>query len=136
MRKLVALLLLGTRPEAIKMAPIVHECQWRANEIEALVCLSAQHREMLDQVVEYFQIRPAYDLDLMRESQTLADLTARCLTGMDAILAEADPDRVVAQGDTTTVLAAALAAFYRRVPFVHVEAGLRTLSLDAPWPGR
>jgi len=134
MRKLVPLLLFGTRPEAIKMAPIVRECRRRAAEVDAVVCLSGQHREMLDQVVAYFEIRPAYDLDLMRPSQTLADLTARALTAIDEVLAKADPDCVVAQGDTTTVLAAALAAFYRRVPFVHVEAGLRTASLDAPWP--
>ncbi len=136
MRKLVPLLLFGTRPEAIKMAPIVHARRLRSDATDAIICLSGQHREMLDQVIEYFQIRPTYDLDLMRPNQTLADLTARCLAGIDAILAETRPDCVVAQGDTTTVLAAALAAFYRRVPFVHVEAGLRTASLEAPWPRR
>lgn len=134
MRKLEALLLFGTRPEAIKMAPIVHECRRRAGDVEAIVCLSGQHREILAPVVDYFQISPAYNLDLMQPNQTLADLTARCLQGVDQLLAELRPDCVVAQGDTTTVLATAMAAFYRRVPFVHVEAGLRTGNLDAPWP--
>jgi UDP-N-acetylglucosamine 2-epimerase (non-hydrolysing) len=134
MPKLVPLLLVGTRPEAIKMAPIIRECRRRSDAIDAVVCLSGQHREMLDEVVAYFEIQPAYDLDLMRGVDTLADLTARGLTAIDGLLAKTEPDCVVAQGDTTTVLAAALAAFYRRVPFVHVEAGLRTSSLDAPWP--
>ena len=99
-----------------------------------IVCTTGQHRQMLDQVTEYFGIAVDRDLDLMAPNQTLADVTARCLTGLDAVLAEYRPDCIVAQGDTTTVMAAALAAFYRRVPLVHVEAGLRTGDLQAPWP--
>ncbi len=116
------------------MAPIVHECRRLGDRIEAIVCSTGQHREMLDQVTDYFGIEADRDLDLMAPAQTLADTTSRCLTGLDAVLAECRPDCVVAQGDTTTVLAAALAAFYRRVPLVHVEAGLRTGNLQAPWP--
>jgi len=132
--KLRVLLTFGTRPEAIKMAPVVHECRRQADRIETIVCATGQHRQMLDQVTEYFGIAVDRDLDLMAPNQTLADVTARCLTGLDAVLAEYRPDCVVAQGDTTTVMAAALAAFYRRVPLVHVEAGLRTGDLQAPWP--
>ncbi|NLF10118.1 MAG: UDP-N-acetylglucosamine 2-epimerase (non-hydrolyzing) [Pirellulaceae bacterium] len=134
MRKLRALLTFGTRPEAVKMAPVVHECLRQAERIETIVCLTGQHREMLDQVTGYFGIEADCDLALMTPNQTLADVTARCLTGLDAVLAERRPDCLVAQGDTTTVMAAALAAFYRRIPFVHVEAGLRTGNLQAPWP--
>lgn len=134
MTRLRALLTFGTRPEAIKMAPIVHECRKRADQIETIVCATGQHRQMLDQVTSYFGIEVDRDLDLMAPNQTLADVTARCLTGLDAVLAEYKPDCIVAQGDTTTVMAAALAAFYRRVPLVHVEAGLRTGDLQAPWP--
>lgn len=134
MSKLRALLTFGTRPEAIKMAPLVHECLRQRERIETVVCLTGQHREMLDQVTDYFGIEADCDLALMTPNQTLADVTARCLTGLDAVLAERSPDCVVAQGDTTTVMAAALAAFYRRIPFVHVEAGLRTGNLQAPWP--
>jgi UDP-N-acetylglucosamine 2-epimerase (non-hydrolysing) len=132
--KLLALLTFGTRPEAVKMAPVIHECLRCSDRIETIVCVTGQHRQMLDQVTEYFGIDVDRDLDLMAPNQTLADVTARCLTGMDAALAEYKPDCVVAQGDTTTVMAAALAAFYRRVPLVHVEAGLRTGNLQAPWP--
>jgi UDP-N-acetylglucosamine 2-epimerase (non-hydrolysing) len=128
------LLLFGTRPEAIKMAPVVHECLRRAGEVAPIVGLTGQHRELLSQVVDYFAIQPDYDLALMRPRQSLADLTGRCLRALDAVLAESRPDCVVAQGDTTTVLAASMAAFYRHVPFMHVEAGLRTGSLQAPWP--
>jgi UDP-N-acetylglucosamine 2-epimerase (non-hydrolysing) len=132
--KLRVLLTFGTRPEAIKMAPVVHECRRQADRIETIVCATGQHRQMLDQVTQYFGIAVDCDLDLMAPNQTLADMTARCLTGLDAVLAEHKPDCIVAQGDTTTVMAAALAAFYRRVPLVHVEAGLRTGDLQAPWP--
>jgi UDP-N-acetylglucosamine 2-epimerase (non-hydrolysing) len=132
--RLRALLIFGTRPEAIKMAPLVHECCRRDDEFETIVCLTGQHREMLDQVTAYFGIRADRDLAIMAPDQTLAGVTARCLTGLDAALADYQPHCVVAQGDTTTVMAAALAAFYRRVPFVHVEAGLRTGNLMAPWP--
>jgi UDP-N-acetylglucosamine 2-epimerase (non-hydrolysing) len=134
MSKLRALLTFGTRPEAIKMAPVVHECRRQADRIETIVCATGQHRQMLDQVTNYFDIKIDRDLDLMAPNQTLADVTARCLTGLDAVLDEYKPDCIVAQGDTTTVMAAALAAFYRRVPLVHVEAGLRTGNLQAPWP--
>ena len=129
-----ALLIFGTRPEAIKMAPVVHECRRRAHQIESIVCLTGQHREMLAQVTDYFGIRADVDLDLMRPNQTLAGLTARCLEAIDEAIVRLRPDCVVAQGDTTTVMAVAMAAFYRRVPMVHVEAGLRTGNLDAPWP--
>ncbi len=128
------LLIFGTRPEAIKMAPVVEECRRRPEEIEPIVCLTGQHREMLAQVTEYFGIREDVQLDLMTPDQTLAGLTARCLEGIDGVVARYRPECVVAQGDTTTVMAAALAAFYRRVPLVHVEAGLRTGNLLAPWP--
>lgn len=134
MPKLRPLLLIGTRPEAIKMAPIVRECLQREREIDLHVCLTGQHREMLVQVVDYFLIKADYNLDLMQANQGLADLTSRCLLGIDAILAHDKPHCVVAQGDTTTVLAASLAATYRRIPFVHVEAGLRSGNLMSPWP--
>lgn len=128
------LLTFGTRPEAIKMAPVVHECLRRPVAVEAIVCLTGQHRELVDQATAYFGIQADADLDLMRPNQTPADFTARCLEGLDAVLVRFRPDCVVAQGDTSTVTAAALAAFYRRIPFVHVEAGLRTGTLEAPWP--
>jgi UDP-N-acetylglucosamine 2-epimerase (non-hydrolysing) len=128
-----ALLVLGTRPEAIKMAPVVHECRRRPG-VEPIVCFTGQHCEMLAQVSDYFDLRPDVDLKLMRPDQTLAGLTARCLEGMERTISQFEPDCVVAQGDTTTVLAASMAAFYRRLPFVHVEAGLRTGDLLSPWP--
>ncbi len=128
------LLVFGTRPEAIKMAPVVHACQARPEEIEPMVCLSGQHREMLTPLIEYFAIQPQINLDLMQPNQSLAGLTARCIEAMDEVLVRLRPSCVVVQGDTTTVLATALAAFYRRVPVVHVEAGLRTGNLLAPWP--
>lgn len=127
------LLVVGTRPEAIKMAPLIQ----RALEhpaLEPIVCFTGQHREMLAQVADYFGIRADYDLDVMRPNQTLGGLTTRCLTGIDETVDRCGPDCVVAQGDTTTVLAASLIAFYRQLPFVHVEAGLRTGSLQSPWP--
>jgi UDP-N-acetylglucosamine 2-epimerase (non-hydrolysing) len=127
------LLVFGTRPEAIKMAPVVRECR-RLAGVGPVVCVTAQHRQMLDPVIDYFDIEVDEDLELMGHDQGLADLTARCLRGVDSVLERRKPDCVVAQGDTTTVLATALASFYRRVPFVHVEAGLRTGDLDAPWP--
>ncbi|MFO0916132.1 MAG: UDP-N-acetylglucosamine 2-epimerase (non-hydrolyzing) [Pirellulales bacterium] len=134
MSKLRTLLVFGTRPEAIKMAPVVRECQERLDQIEPIVCLTGQHREMLQQVTDYFQIRADVNLDLMKPNQTLASLTADCLTGLDRVMAETQPHCVVVQGDTTTVMAGSLAAFYRRIPLVHVEAGLRTGNLYAPWP--
>lgn len=129
-----AFLTIGTRPEAIKMAPVVHECLARAGEIDATVCFTGQHRELLDQVAGHFGLRPDVDLALMQPGQSPAEVTARCLAALDEELARRRPDYVVAQGDTSTVLAASLAAFYRRIPFVHVEAGLRTGNLQAPWP--
>ncbi|HEV3005467.1 MAG TPA: UDP-N-acetylglucosamine 2-epimerase (non-hydrolyzing) [Pirellulales bacterium] len=133
MARLRVLLTIGTRPEAIKMAPVVLECR-RADAIEPIVCFASQHREMLTQVTDYFGIEADTDLDLMTAGQTLAGFMARCLTGLDDLLDKCRPDVMIAQGDTTTVIAAALAAFYRRVMFVHVEAGLRTGNLQAPWP--
>ncbi len=134
MKPLRPLFVFGTRPEAIKMAPLVHACHNRAAEIEPVICVTGQHREMLAQVTDYFGIRHDIDLDVMQSNQTLASLTARCIERIDGVLAERQPQCVVAQGDTTTVMCAALAAFYRRVPFVHVEAGLRTGDIWSPFP--
>ncbi|GIX05137.1 MAG: UDP-N-acetyl glucosamine 2-epimerase [Planctomycetaceae bacterium] len=124
---------LGTRPEAIKLAPLLHVCR-RRRDIQPLVCSTGQHREMLQQVLDYFELQVDHDLQVMQPNQTLSALTARCLTGLDEWLRVTRPDCVVAQGDTTTVLAAALAAFYQKIPFVHVEAGLRTGNVWSPWP--
>lgn len=134
MTKIKVLLAFGTRPEAIKMAPVIHWCRKHSDRIDSFVCVTGQHRQMLDQVVKYFGIPIDRDLELMSPNQTLAELTSRCLTGLDGVISEYKPDCIVAQGDTTTVMAASLAAFYRRVPFVHVEAGLRTGNMQAPWP--
>ncbi len=128
------LLVFGTRPEAIKMAPVVEECRQRADDIEPIVCLTGQHREMLDQVTQYFDIRSDIDLDLMVADQSLATLTASCMAAIERTLLEVQPDCVVAQGDTTTAMVTSMAAFYRQIPFVHVEAGLRTGNLESPWP--
>ncbi|GMV83897.1 MAG: UDP-N-acetyl glucosamine 2-epimerase [Planctomycetota bacterium] len=126
-------LIFGTRPEAIKMAPLALALRGDSR-FDARVCVTAQHREMLDQVLDVFGIRPDADLNLMRPGQTLAGLTARALDALDAYLDAERPDLVLVQGDTTTVLSATLAAFYRRIPVGHVEAGLRTGDLQAPWP--
>lgn len=134
MSKLRAMLIFGTRPEAIKMAPVVRECLARADQLETTVCLTGQHREMLQQVTEYFEIEADIDLQLMKPNQSLAELTARCIQGLDEVIEQRQPHCVVAQGDTTTVMASSMAAFYRRTPLVHVEAGLRTGNLMAPWP--
>ncbi len=123
----------GTRPEAIKMAPVVLAAQRHA-KVKPIVCLTGQHREMLDQVVKYFALPVDRDLNLMQLNQTLSDLTARCLQMLSVTIAETKPDCVVGQGDTTTALCASIAAFYARIPFVHVEAGLRTDSIDSPFP--
>lgn len=128
------LIVFGTRPEAIKLCPVVMECLARPESIAPIVCSTGQHREMLAQVLGYFGITPDIDLGLMKPGQTLTGLTAACLTAVDAVIAEQKPDCVVVQGDTTTVMASAMAAFYHRVPIVHVEAGLRTGDLNAPWP--
>ena len=123
----------GTRPEAIKMAPVVRALEDHP-EFDSQVCVTAQHRDMLDQVIELFALSPDYDLDLMANNQALTHITASVLTGLEAIFAEARPDRVLVHGDTTTTLAASLAAFYRQIPIGHVEAGLRTGDFGAPWP--
>ena len=127
------LLVIGTRPEAIKMAPVLAALRQRAcGNVE--VCITRQHSELLDPVLELFAIRPQFDLALMRPNQSLADLTANALTSLDALYRSFEPSVVVVQGDTTTAFAATLAAFYRRIPVAHVEAGLRTADLMAPWP--
>ncbi|MGV2289259.1 UDP-N-acetylglucosamine 2-epimerase (non-hydrolyzing) [Trinickia sp. YCB016] len=123
----------GTRPEAIKMAPLVHVLSAR-DDIEAKVCVTAQHREMLDQVLDLFDIEPDFDLNLMRKGQSLSDLTSGILQGIGAVYDECKPDVVLVHGDTTTTLAASLAAFYRYIPVGHVEAGLRTGNIWSPWP--
>ena len=128
------LVIFGTRPEAIKLCPLVHALRAREPEVRVRVCVTAQHREMLDQVLAAFDVKPDHDLDLMRPNQTPAEASARMLTGLDPILAREKPALVVVQGDTTTTLFGALSAFYRRVPVAHVEAGLRTHDLSQPFP--
>ena len=128
------MLVFGTRPEAIKMAPLVKEFQKYPEEFETIVCVTGQHREMLDQVLHIFDIRPDYDLNIMKQGQDLYDVTARVLTGMRDVLKETHPDAVLVHGDTTTSTAAALAAFYQQIPVGHVEAGLRTHNIYSPWP--
>ncbi len=123
----------GTRPEAIKLAPVVHALK-RCSNIDPVVVSTAQHREMLDQMLRWFEIQPDFDLDVMRPKQTLPELTARVLTGMDEALGRFEPDMLLVQGDTTTVMAASLAAHYRKVPVGHVEAGLRTADRYNPFP--
>lgn len=123
----------GTRPEAIKMAPLVKELKSR-KEIECIVCVTAQHRQMLDQVLEVFDIKPDYDLDIMKQGQTLGDITSRVLAGLDGVIKEVKPDIVLVHGDTTTTFAGALAAFYNQVDIGHVEAGLRTWNKYSPYP--
>ena len=128
------MLVFGTRPEAIKMAPLVKEFQKYSEGFETIVCVTGQHREMLDQVLRIFDIIPDYDLNIMKQGQDLYDITARVLTGMRDVLKEAKPDVVLVHGDTTTSTAAALAAFYQQIPVGHVEAGLRTHNIYSPWP--
>lgn len=128
------MLVFGTRPEAIKMAPLVKEFQARANEFDTIVCVTGQHREMLKQVLELFGIKPDYDLEIMKEGQDLYDVTTRVLLGMREVLKKTKPDVVLVHGDTTTSTAAALAAFYQQIPVGHVEAGLRTHNIYSPWP--
>jgi len=123
----------GTRPEAIKMAPVVKAIE-RCEQLESIVCITAQQREMLDQVLDLFRIEPAVDLDLMRHNQTLNELTARIVTGLQPVLKDIAPDLVLVHGDTTTTMAASLASFYERIPVGHVEAGLRTHNIYSPWP--
>ena len=128
------MLVFGTRPEAIKMAPLVKEFQKHTDTFLTQVCVTGQHREMLDQVLHIFDIQPDYDLNIMLPGQDLYDITARVLTGMREVLKEAQPDVVLVHGDTTTSTAAALAAFYQQIPVGHVEAGLRTHNIYSPWP--
>ena len=123
----------GTRPEAIKMCPLVKELE-RADGIESVVCVTAQHREMLDSALEYFGVKPEYDLNIMKRGQTLSSITADVILGLEGVLAEARPDIVLVHGDTTTSFAAALAAFYAKIPVGHVEAGLRTYDRYSPYP--
>ncbi|HEY2894364.1 MAG TPA: UDP-N-acetylglucosamine 2-epimerase, partial [Pirellulales bacterium] len=134
MKPVSAMLVIGTRPEAIKMAPLAIECHKRAADIKTTVCISGQHREMLDGVLEYFGIRADRELAVMAAGQSLAALAGRCLGELDVAISELQPDCVVAQGDTTTAMSAGLAAFFHRIAFVHVEAGLRTGNLQSPWP--
>lgn len=128
------LLVFGTRPEAIKMCPLVNELKKHTEVFETLVCVTGQHREMLDQVLHIFEVTPDYDLNIMKQGQDLYDVTARVLAGMRDVLKEVQPDVVLVHGDTTTSTAAALAAFYQQIPVGHVEAGLRTHNIYSPWP--
>ncbi len=133
MKKVKVMSIFGTRPEAIKMAPLVKELEKR-EQVESIVCVTAQHREMLDQVLETFNISPDYDLDIMKQGQTLSDITTRALIGVDGVIKEAKPDIVLVHGDTTTTFAGGLAAFYNQVAIGHVEAGLRTYNKYSPFP--
>ena len=128
------MLVFGTRPEAIKMAPLVKAFQKESDKLKTIICVTGQHREMLDQVLAIFEIKPDYDLNIMKQEQDLYDVTARVLTGMRDVLKEVHPDVVLVHGDTTTSTAAALAAFYQQIPVGHVEAGLRTHNIYSPWP--
>lgn len=128
------MLVFGTRPEAIKMCPLVKEFQKYSNQFKTIVCVTGQHREMLDQVLNIFDIKPDFDLNIMKQGQDLYDVTARVLVGMRNILQEVQPDVVLVHGDTTTSTASALAAFYQQIPVGHVEAGLRTHNIYSPWP--
>lgn len=123
----------GTRPEAIKMAPLVKELEKR-KEIESIVCVTAQHREMLDQVLDVFDINPDYDLNIMKQGQTLSEITSRVLMGLEDVIEKEKPNIVLVHGDTTTTFAGALAAFYNQVDIGHVEAGLRTWNKYSPFP--
>ena len=134
MEKKKVMLVFGTRPEAIKMCPLVKEFQKRTDEFETIVCVTGQHREMLDQVLKIFDVTPDYDLNIMKQGQDLTDVTARVLTGLRDVFKECRPDVVLVHGDTTTSTAGALAAFYAQIPVGHVEAGLRTHNLYSPWP--
>lgn len=128
------MLVFGTRPEAIKMCPLVKEFQKHPEEFETIVCVTGQHREMLDQVLTIFDVKPDYDLNIMKQGQDLTDVTARVLTGLRDVFKECRPDVVLVHGDTTTSTAGALAAFYAQIPVGHVEAGLRTHNIYSPWP--
>ncbi|HXX62463.1 MAG TPA: UDP-N-acetylglucosamine 2-epimerase, partial [Bacteroidota bacterium] len=133
-RRRKILVVFGTRPEAIKLAPVISELRRHPDEFTTRVCVTAQHREMLDQVLSIFKVRTHHDLDIMKKGQSLEDVTSRVLYGMKEVLARERPDVMLVQGDTTTVMAAALAAFYANVPVGHVEAGLRTWNKRSPFP--
>ena len=133
MEKLRIMSVFGTRPEAIKMAPLVRELA-RRPDLESLCCVTAQHRQMLDSVLEVFALKPDMDLDIMTPSQTLSTITTKCLTGMDGAIDALRPDMILVHGDTSTTFAGALSAFYHRVPVGHVEAGLRTYDKYSPYP--
>ena len=133
MKPVTVMTIFGTRPEAIKMAPLALELSRREN-IRALCCVTAQHREMLDSVLEIFHLKPDYDLNIMEPRQTLSTITSKCLLGMDGVLDEARPDLVLVHGDTSTTFAGALSAFYHQIPVGHVEAGLRTYDKWSPFP--
>ena len=133
MKRIKVMTVFGTRPEAIKMAPLALELS-RRPEFEAVCCVTAQHREMLDSVLDIFRLKPDYDLNVMEPRQTLSTITSKCLTGMDGVLEEARPDLVLVHGDTSTTFAGALAAFYHKIPVGHVEAGLRTYDKWSPYP--
>lgn len=128
------MLVFGTRPEAIKMAPLVKEYQKHTDKYECVVCVTAQHRELLDQVLDVFDISPDYDLDIMKAGQDLYDITSRVLLGMRDVLKESKPDLLLVHGDTNTSTTVALAAFYQQIPVGHIEAGLRIHNLYSPWP--
>ena len=128
------MLIFGTRPEAIKMCPLIKELQKFPDKFKTLVCVTGQHREMLDQVLNIFKIKPDYDLNIMKQGQDLYDITSRILIGMRNVFKECHPDIVLVHGDTTTSAAGALAAFYKQIPVGHVEAGLRTRNIYSPWP--
>src|SRR5574344_1525172 len=128
------MLVFGTRPEAIKMCPLVKELQKRDKDFKTIVCVTGQHREMLDQVLKIFEVKPDIDLNIMKQGQDLTDVTVRILNGMRDVFKECRPDVVLVHGDTTTSTAAALAAFYAQIPVGHVEAGLRTHNIYSPWP--
>lgn len=134
MKKLKVMTVFGTRPEAIKMAPLVHELNKHGDQIESIVCVTAQHRQMLDQVLEIFDIRPDIDLNIMKDRQTLVQITTRALEELDGVMKEVKPDIVLVHGDTTTTFVASLAAFYNQVAIGHVEAGLRTWDKYSPFP--
>ena len=128
------LLTFGTRPEAIKMAPLILELNKHRNQVETIVCVTGQHREMLDQVLSIFKIKPDFDLNIMKQGQDLYDITSNVLVGLRDIYKQVQPDLVLVHGDTTTSMAAALAAYYQQIPVGHVEAGLRTHNIYSPWP--
>lgn len=134
MNKIKVMTIFGTRPEAIKMAPLVKELEKNGDKIESVVCVTAQHRQMLDQVLEIFDIKPDYDLNIMKDRQTLVDIAVRALEGLDKVMKEAKPDIVLVHGDTSTTFSGALAAFYNRIAVGHVEAGLRTYDKYFPYP--